>query len=247
MNLQINARAVRTAVSALLLVAVLSMTATLLSAQADPGIAPPNSRPLGKSYAEWGAAWWQWLFSLPALDPLHPILSSGNVDCSYGQQGQVWFLVGTFAEGDTARACTVPTGTRLFFPIFNGWADNVAEPVPFTVAELIGRAASFAQAGTLHASIDGVPVQNPFAYRAAYAPFGYTVPAADNLLRWLGADAPGTHWPSTFIFPAASDGYWLMVEPLSPGTHTINFGGTSASGFEINITYAITVAPKGRV
>ena len=28
---------------------------------------------------------------------------------------------------------------------------------------------------------------------------------------------------STFVFPAASDGYWLMLNPLPPGLHTINF------------------------
>jgi hypothetical protein len=233
-------------ISALLLVVVLT-AATLLFAKSDPGIAPPDSNPLGKSYAEWGAAWWQWAFSLPANVPLHPLLATGNVDCSYGQQGQVWFLAGTFMPGSITRTCTVPTGTRLFFPMFNGWADNVAVPDPFTVAELKALAASFADAGSLHASIDGADVQDPFRYRAAYAPFGYTVPFDDNLLRWFRADAPGTDWPSTFVFPAASDGYWLMLEPLPPGTHTVNFGGSSKDGsFTLDITYVITVVPKGR-
>jgi hypothetical protein len=47
------------------------------------------------------------------------------------------------------------------------------------------------------------------------------------------------------IFPAASDGYWLMLEPLNPGNH--NFGGTGKNtGFQIDITYTIIVVPKGQ-
>lgn len=40
-----------------------------------------------------------------------------------------------------------------------------------------------------------------------------------------GHSAPGSDWPSTFVCPAAADGYWLMLEPLPPGRHLINFGG----------------------
>src|SRR5215207_6537951 len=108
----------------------------------------------------------------------------------------------------------------------------------WTPQGLMERAASFAAAKELHVSVDGLPVKNPFEYRASYAPFTYRVPAADNLLQWFGAVVPGADWPSTTITPAASDGYWVMLEPLSPGTHTINFGGTSEDGsFTIDITY----------
>ncbi len=236
---------VRRYVGAVLLVT--TMASAVWAAAADPRVAPPESKPLGQSYAEWGAAWWQWIFSLPATTPVHPLLATGAVDCSYGQQGQVWFLAGTLAPGSTVRSCVIPTGTRLFFPVFNAWADNVAEPDPFTVEELMERAASFAAAKELHVTIDGVPVKDPFAYRAAYAPFTYSVPSTDNLLQWFGADVPGIDWPSTVISPAASDGYWLMLQPLSPGIHTINFGGTSEDGtFAIDISYTINVVPKGQ-
>jgi hypothetical protein len=142
----------------------------------------------------------------------------------------------------------VPTGTWLFFPVLNAWADNVAVSPPSTVAQLQSQAAFFADASELHASVDGVPIQNLFGYRAAYAPFSYTVPATDNILQYLyGVNVPGSDWPTTMIFPAASDGYWLMLEPLNPGNHTINFGGTGKNtGFQIDITYTITVVPKGQ-
>ncbi|HEY1497424.1 MAG TPA: hypothetical protein VGF49_22860 [Candidatus Solibacter sp.] len=70
---------------------------------------------------------------------------------------------------------------------------------------------------------------------------------ATNMLQHFGGDAPGPDWPSTLVFPAASDGYWLMLNPLSPGPHIINFGGTAKNtSFQLDITYNITVVPKGR-
>ncbi len=252
MNPQTNLRTIRRRSSLLLLVVVVVAT-TLVAANANPGIAPPNSNPLGASYARWGAAWWQWVFSLHANVPRNPLLATGAVDCSYGQLGQVWFLTGSIFPGTTVRSCKVPTGTRLFLPVLNAWADNTGPasgPTTFTPEELKAFAAFFAEAQELHASIDGVPVQNLFAYRAAFAPFSYTVPATDNMLQFFGEDVPGKGWlpeGSTFVTGAASDGYWLMLEPLSPGTHTIEFGGTAKNtGFQIDITYTITVVPKGQ-
>ncbi len=40
---------------------------------------------------------------------------------------------------------------------------------------------------------------------------------------------------------AVSDGYWLMVEPLTPGEHTITFGGQIPGGNSQNNIYTITV------
>lgn len=243
MNSHINFQPIRRR-SALLLLVIVAIAASLVAA--EPGIAPPKSSPHGASYAQWGAAWWQWVFSLPAHVPPNPLLTAGAVDCGYGQTGHVWFLAGALSPGYTWRSCRVPTGTWLFLPVLNAWCDNVAVSPPATIDQLKQCAAYYADAKELHASIDGAPVPNLFAYRAPYAPFGYTVPATDSMAQYFGANIPGVDWPTTYVFPAASDGYWLMLNPLPPGLHTINFGGTTTTGFQIDITYSITVVPKGQ-
>ena len=44
------------------------------------------------------------------------------------------------------------------------------------------------------------------------------------------------------VSPTVSDGYWLYIPLLPPGTHTLSFSGTSpASGFTLAIRYDITV------
>jgi len=241
--------------TAAVLFLVFLATATAFSGNENPGIAPPNSSAHGASYGVWGAAWWQWVFSLPARAPdglPNPLFTDGAVDCSLGQSGNVWFLAGRICftcngvVTTAHRSCKIPTGTALFFPMLNGEADNVATNPPSTLDQLIAVAAQNAAATELHASIDGVKLKDLFSYRGSSAPFRYTVPTPDNIYTFLGFHVPGSDWPTTTVFPAASDGYFLMVEPLPPGAHTINFGGTAQSGFQIDITYDITVVPKGQ-
>ena len=53
-------------------------------------------------------------------------------------------------------------------------------------------------------------------------------------------DTPST--PSMCTNPlAVGDGFYLMLKPLSPGRHTVNFGGTCCGGFTLDITYYLTV------
>src|SRR5213083_1086403 len=80
----------------------------------NPGVLPPHSHSHGLTYAEWGAAWWQWVLSIPFAQ--NPIFDSTGEDCDVGQSGPVWFLAGT--SGSTAvRSCTIPAGKSIFFPI----------------------------------------------------------------------------------------------------------------------------------
>jgi hypothetical protein len=46
--------------------------------------------------------------------------------------------------------------------------------------------------------------------------------------------------PATRIFPAAADGYYAMLRPLSPGRHTIDFGGVLPA-FAQAVSYTVDV------
>jgi hypothetical protein len=95
----------------------------------------------------------------------------------------------------------------------------------------------------LHASIDGQPVQDLFSHREVSPTFSFTLPATDNVLQGAGLNVSGV------VSPAVADGYYLMLKPLSPGRHVLNFGGTfgpGAGGLSIDFTDTITVVPKGQ-
>jgi hypothetical protein len=168
----------------------------------------------------------------------------------------VFFLVGGFGSGTmtiTRDNCIAPAGKALFFPLANAFDVHVACTPQTTklcdqndTAEAVWndlQKTNQFSISELHSSIDGVPVNNlnPLMtpYRACAgpvmgcaAPYSLTFPA-DN---FFGLPA-GTY------APAVADGVYLLLAPLTPGTHTINFGGTGFFGaqFQEDITYHLTV------
>jgi hypothetical protein len=231
----------------LLLVAVTVTAASSATAQARPSAPAPampvRSHPLGRSYGEWSALWWQWAYSLPVQR--HPLFDSA--DCSEGQTGRVWFLGGAlqFDEApngdvvaDRDRECTVPKGTFLFIPIINAEAATLEGNG--TTEQALRSAAAGLQDGAqnMTMSIDGVPVANVDDHRVQSPLFTYGPLPADNVLQFFGLDAPAG---ATSL--AVGDGVYVMVRPLPPGTHTIEFHGEVPSfRLFLDISYEITVA-----
>ena len=225
---------------------------TLAQSTGNPGILPPTSRPYGKTYGEWSAAHWKWVYSLPV--DAHPLFDTAA--CDAGQSGRVWFLGGTFTLleqepgvviGNATRDCTVPPGTALFFPIIdaecatalgNGTTEEVLRACATDIVDHVPIA-------DLTCEIDGVPGQNLEIYRKQ-SPFFTWGPLPENNI----AQGSSVELPAGTTSPSVSDGYFLMVAPLSAGTHTIHFAGSvvfiqEQDGFDftfaLDITYHLTV------
>jgi hypothetical protein len=221
---------------------------TPASANPNPGILPPNTHPYGKTYGQWSAIWWQYVYALPIHNPpytgpiYNPLFDETGAACGTAQSGPVFFLVGVInASGTVVRdECTVPAGKALFFPVLNVEEDNfVLPPTNLTVDELRAIAAQIVESATdLHAIIDGVPVQEIKSYRTISPEFSYNVPNDDNIPQFFGTNVTGNSGP------AVGDGYYLMLAPLPLGRHTLNFGGTfSCCDFSLEVTYHLTVTP----
>ena len=43
------------------------------------------------------------------------------------------------------------------------------------------------------------------------------------------------------VYPAAADGYYVMLRPLAPGRHVLNFGGMLPGDLSQAVTYELTV------
>lgn len=181
-------------------------------------IMPPWLKLFGKSYGEWGAAWWQWALSIPA--DRNPVADPTGEFAEESQSGPVWFLPGTFGT-DVERSFSVPKYKFLFFPIYNwvfGSGIFDCEPtvpgVPCDVDVLrAGAAAQTETAEVIEVTIDGLPASDVRRYRASSPdPFSLTYP--ENSV--VGVPA-GTYYPHV------TDGYWLMLAPLSKGAHEIRY------------------------
>jgi hypothetical protein len=93
----------------------------------------------------------------------------------------------------------------------------------------------------MSAQIDGRSVQDVGAYRVQSPLFTYGPLPDNNVLQSFGTNAPAG---STSL--SVGDGVYLMLAPLSVGTHTIHFHGeVPAFNFLLDITYNLTVAPGG--
>jgi hypothetical protein len=212
---------------------------------------PPCDRPAavyaahstvrGKTLNQWSAQWWQWLFSQQVSNSA--LFDDTGAKARLGDVDGAFFIGGAFnATGTATRTITLPSGKPVFFPVLNVEWDNAGEDPPVTtVEELRANAAVTAESATvLHTTIDGQAVPDLFSHREISPVFSYTLPATDNLYQFFGLDVSGK------VSLAVSDGYWLMLKPLSLGHHDINFGGTFGNpAFSLDITYHIDVVPNG--
>jgi hypothetical protein len=90
----------------------------------------------------------------------------------------------------------------------------------------------------LEVVVDGQPLNDLFNYRATSRLFTFT---ADPSLVAFDPCVTGT--PQFGV----TDGYWILMNPLPPGPHTIFFRGLvdfgGGSTFEVQATYNLTVGP----
>jgi hypothetical protein len=223
---------------AMVVVIVGLMVAALApGAQADsppPPLAPADP----SSYKELSAKWWQWALTKTNL----------GGECYTPQSGPVWFLAGIFQPGP-ALTCTIPAGTKLFFPVINsewsvaeanlgGWLGDTCQVIatPTGTSHEALRACAVALAdhfGDIHASLDGVPLT---AYRVQSPPFKFNAVEGNSVFVPAGESN------------AVSDGYWIELAPLSVGEHTLTFGATGdfpelGFSFTIDTTYHLIVTP----
>ncbi len=220
----------------------------------NAAVVPPSANFQGLSYAEWSVLHWQWTYSLPVDG--HPLFDTA--DCDAGQTGKVWFLGGTYAsteivpgvfEGVANRTCRIPSGTALMLPLVNVEASTIEGngETAAELAELASFITDFIDVSSLFLEIDGKSVTDLEDYRFESPPFVFGPLPDNNILQYFEVDAPEG---ATSL--SVSDGYWAIVKPLSVGTHTLHWGGvldlTSIDGplFSQDITYTITVLPRGR-
>lgn len=227
-----------------------------------PGVLPPNANPHGASYGEWGGRWWTWAWTQPPA--VNPVLDTTGEFCAQGQSGAVWFLAGTFVMPSlVTRTCTIPVGKALFFPVYNiswftGTADVVYCEANYSSLEecaldLMKQGVDpalqgFAAAGGMQVIVDGKPVDlavtdavnSPF--RVVSPEFSMLLPF-DNVLSYLGyineSSCPMVD-NGYDCNPYYADGVYVMLAPLSAGSHTLRIVAPGA----MDVTYNLTIQPK---
>jgi len=184
-------------------------------------LVPPFENIAGRSQSDWSRAWWQWAGSFQQYES--PIADKTGARCGLKQSGAVWFLAGTYGTGRTIRTCSVPAGKLLFFPLINyivgpAYAGRTScESVRGLAREMTDGVSS------LVLELDGKVIENLESHRQE------TRECFDLAERVGGG-----------VFPSEANGYYVMLRPLSRGTHTLNFGGILPSMSQA-VTYTLHV------
>jgi hypothetical protein len=223
--------------------------ATLAHPSANPQVFPSTAKPFGMSYAKWSAQWWKWALARPVGG--HPFVEPG-FDCNSandGQSGPVWFLALSALQDPLAyRSCIIPAETAVLLgltttecsslePTFPDGTGGQTADVQRDCANFFG---NHVVVSSLFCTIDGKAVAKLGTFRFVSSQFTFTAPTP-----WIFGDTGGSG-------TAISDGYFVMLKPLSGGTHTLSCGGSFhfsvADGdpfdadFGFGNTYHLTVA-----
>lgn len=236
-------------IAGLLIMSVLGSFAWAGNGSPNPQVMPPHAYPFGKSYGEWSDEWWKWQLELPATD--HPAFSIDGSNCDVGQSGKVWFLTGAFtsevpnSDFNTIvrESCSVPTGKAIFFPIINIECSTIEAP-PFrgeTPGELRSCASRFVEGpiaviGDLFVQIDSNDLENLQAYRFQSPVFSFDFEDPDDNILGVNCNVEDCDNPLS-----VSDGYWIMLPPLSRGSHFIKFTGSFRDPLSNNLIFGLDV------
>jgi hypothetical protein len=224
--------------------------APIASGQASTNsiVYPPTAHPYGMSYAQWSAQWWRWALAQPVAG--HPFTDPG-FDCNSAQNGQsgpVWFLatsaIPTLPSNPSlppdlsalvVRSCTVPAHTPILLGLeINECSSLEGYPTKASQQACAKGFADLIVQSALVCVVDGQAIADLEDFRFVSPQFTFQAPTP-----WIFGPTGGTG-------TGVSDGYFVMLKPLSPGTHTLSCGGRfydAASGLNIGFgnTYHLTV------
>lgn len=240
----------RNAIHRSLVLTVLVMTAAILNtyptkaANKDDGLKPViaqiDAEPSDQTYGRWAAEWWQWALGIPAA--VNPLTDTTGENCFQRQVDNVWFLAGSTSADPVVRACQIPAGKSLFFPLINIVYGAFLNDSPDTRTEEFMRATgSCSEPAQISVWIDSFKVPNPTRFftgaSGSQSPLFNVQLPPENLY-----DFDEKAVPELVFSPSAEQGYYLFVQPLSPGTHTIRWTASGCTpGNSQDITYNLTV------
>jgi hypothetical protein len=221
----------------------------LFLAAAMPVSANENVTLDGKSIADLTAGWYQW----QAANYPDFSFGDGEVDCSLGQNGPVWYLGGT-GGGAAERTCdeAIKGHKHLMFPLVNvNFANDANLGENLTVEEkreILDKLFTETPDDILpfNSTVCNLQVEiddQPAVYdlvpivRTQTAPF-----------YWYSINGDGDYFEDA---ETVADGFWAVLPPLARGEHTIHFTGglciiddgkvdTENPWFPVDVTYHVT-------
>ncbi len=162
-----------------------------------------------KPVSDYVNIWWQWSYSMP--QEKSPVSDLTGEYCGIAQKGDVWFLAGGYGSSKIKRSCTIPKDKYIFFPIINMvYWPHYKNSLSCEDAKKLS-ALNNNELLSIEIMLDDEIALNPANTRISSV----------NCFDLLGLIPQKFNPPK--IYPAATDGYWVMLKPLSIGDHVLTF------------------------
>jgi hypothetical protein len=194
---------------------LLLFAATMLSSsvRAQVEVLSPDYNLFGKTSGDYTAEWSYYFAG-----------QSSNWDCAFPDASplsdeRVYFLQRPlfFDQVSCFQTYFVPDDVYVFLPIISRAWDNVEVMPPYTLEQLRDLLRADVDSITnVLATIDGVPVASPLAYRTESAFFSMYFRTSDNIYTLL-LQRPF----DGLVDPIIAGGYFLMLKPLPAGLHDV--------------------------
>jgi hypothetical protein len=202
---------------------------------------------------DWVAKFWNWRVAQPPVE---------NGGCIMNQNGSVVMLMETAQESQMTRnpieqSCTISSNQTIMTPMWVAWCDTaIPEHREFRGERLAQCAREEYNLGHIQSGvrIDGSPIAKldvmmrpPGTPRYVTQPVNVTEFSSDQFNLFIPPTTPKGEQGSG-NFPAGSQGWWVFLEPLEPGPHTVSYNtrvdpvtaDVTVLGAE-NITYSLDV------
>jgi hypothetical protein len=192
-------------------------------------IYPPGSKPYGLSYEQHIKNFWRWLISLPKdKNPYQDQTGEKCANEQYGTNSLVFYLSGN-GGGKSDRTCRVPAGKGLLIPVMI--VEISDKEVPNKSVEDLHRFTKKDQDSVtnLYLKINDKEYNREelSKYRTHTGDFEVAFPK--NAI--FGA--------SEGISKSVADGHYIITEPLTKGTYTIQYKSSLQPNFAQDIKYTI--------
>jgi len=154
-----------------------------------------------------------------------------------------WLVLFFPVTEPVTRACSVPAGQVLFFPVANYFSFDTpgicGQGVSLSVAEQRDASADVVDGVTSKSvTVDGQPFKH--IQRIQSKVFDVALPE-NNVFDELCISFELGDVPAGIYSPGVDDGYYAAIGPFQPGNHTVHI--LASGSISQDITYNLTVVP----
>ena len=191
-------------------------------------VGPFHGRIAGQSISDWTEDWYTWAMQAPS--EISPLTGGVRADGVAGYDAGRMYFLGSYDTSGGPLQATVQHGDAILVPLVN-FVDTL-DPKPVANAALKDGLQSVE---SLFAIVDGKSIDH---LRAGLIRTDFFSAGPTQEGSW--ADVAGAKVGEE-LTPSKGVGYWIVLQGLTKGSHTIEFGGTTDKGLSFDTKDVINV------